>query len=144
MSISITHDTLLDEAEITRLVTRLGAALDEHDFQELTRLFTPDVTATTPGGTATGRDNVITQATRNHVDFPNLQHIISGVLVDMDGDRASVRANLVGHFGRADNPEPVRRIGGIYHFGAVRTPEGWRFDALSVRQVWRIERQVTP
>lgn len=131
-----------DTAEITRLVTRLGAALDEHDFQTLPQLFTPDATATTPGGTAVGRDNVITQATRNHTDFPNLQHIVSGVLVDLDGDKADVRANLVGYFGRADNPEPVRQIGGIYRFGAVRTADGWRFNSLTVRQVWRIEREV--
>ncbi|MBF6238797.1 nuclear transport factor 2 family protein [Nocardia otitidiscaviarum] len=130
-----------DEAEISRLVTRLGVALDEHDFQALPQLFTPEATATTPGGTAVGRDKVIAQATRNHTDFPNLQHIVSGVLVDVSGDRAEVRANLVGYFGRADDPEPVRRIGGVYRFGAVRTEDGWRFDALTVRQVWRIERE---
>ncbi|WP_459957353.1 nuclear transport factor 2 family protein [Nocardia sp. IFM 10818] len=128
-----------DEAELTRLATRLGVALDEHDFAALGAMFTPGAKATTPGGTAEGRERVLAQATANHEGYTRLQHVVSGILIDLDGDTATIRANLVGHYGRGDDPAPVRQLGAVYRFGAVRTTDGWQFESLTAQQVWRIE-----
>jgi hypothetical protein len=130
-------ESLADRVEITDLVNRLTAGLDEHRFEDLLPLFVDDVTAQTPGGKAEGREEVIAQATRNHRDYDRLQHFTTGVLIDLDGDQATVRANLVGVFGHSSEGQPSRALGAVYRFGVVRTEdEGWRFASVEVRPVW--------
>jgi 3-phenylpropionate/cinnamic acid dioxygenase small subunit len=128
--------SLADRLELQELVSRLAAALDEHRFDDLRALFLEDVTVRTPGGTARGPEALVAQAARNHEDYDRLQHLVSGIVVDLDGDRAAVRANLVGVFGKSPENLPSRVLGALYRFGAVRTDDGWRFASLEVRPVW--------
>jgi 3-phenylpropionate/cinnamic acid dioxygenase small subunit len=134
----MTTSQLQDRAEITDLVYRLGACLDEHRFDDLPALFTEDATAATPGGTAQGRDAVIAQATRNHAEYDRLQHQITNVLVDVDGDRAAVRANLLAALGR-DAGRPALVLGAVYRFPARRTPAGWQLAGVAIEPVWRVQ-----
>jgi hypothetical protein len=135
------HD-LVERDEITTLVTRLGVALDDAEFERLRSMLTDDVTVRTPGGTATGREAVIAQASRNHRPDQPCQHLITNVLVDLDGDRARARANLVVVFGsRAGGSRPLdlpvrSTMGEIYHFEVRRTPDGWRFARIETAPVW--------
>jgi 3-phenylpropionate/cinnamic acid dioxygenase small subunit len=86
---------LVDHNEITNLVYRLGAYLDDRRFDEMRSLFVEEATVRTPGGTAEGREALIAQAKRNHQPDEPTQHVITNVLVLLDGDHAKVRANLV-------------------------------------------------
>lgn len=127
-----------DRAAITDLVYRLGACLDDHRFDDLKGLFADDVTAATPGGVAQGRDAVIGQATRNHGDYHRIQHLITNVLVDLDGDQAAVRANLLGTFVDSD-ARVVLEMGGVYRFTARRDDSDWRLASIAVDRIWRTE-----
>ena len=136
-------DTLVDRYEITDLVHRLGAALDEGRFDDLGALVVDDATARTPGGTAVGRDALVAQAGRNHDPAEGIQHVITDVLVDLEGERASVRANLVVHFAPAapaTGPIPAPPVqftlGEVYRFEVVRTAAGWRFASIATEPVW--------
>jgi len=140
-----TLQQLVDRNDITDLVHRLGAALDDGHFDELRSLLVDEVTVRTPGGTAGGRDAVVAQASRNHRPDRPIQHVITNVLIDLDGDRAHVRANLVVAFGplastlRAARPleRPVEYTSGqVYGFDLSRTPDGWRFAAIDTTAVW--------
>lgn len=128
---------LRDRIEITDLIYHLYACMDEHRFEELDALFTEDATATTPGGTVQGRTLVIAQATRNHKDYDRLHHVITNVLVDLAGDRATVRANLVATFVR-DARQPEFAIGGVCRLRAQRTAQGWRLAGIEITPVWRV------
>lgn len=129
---------LVDRNEITDLVSRLGLWLDEKRFDEARSIFTEDVAVQTPGGEARGIELVAGQARRNHAAFERTQHVITNVLVDLDGDRATVQANLTVTFvQRADMPEPHFTLGERYHFDAARTPQGWRISGIRVSPVWR-------
>ncbi|WP_051022325.1 nuclear transport factor 2 family protein [Nocardia pneumoniae] len=131
---------MLDRQQITALVDRLGRALDEGRFDDLRAIYTPDATAKTPGGTADGRDALIAQASRNHTADKRIQHVISNVLVDLRGDAADVRANLIATFALATTdgtiPQPRYTLGEIYRFDAVRTAEGWRLSRVETTPVW--------
>ena len=130
--------TLADRAEITDLFVNLGRCLDDHDFDGLKDVFTDDVVGTTPGGTQEGRQALIDQARRNHESYERLAHQVTSMLVDVDGDAASVRAYVTGAFGHADSPEPVRVLVGQYRNKLVRTADGWRISELTVRPVFRV------
>lgn len=134
---------LRDRSQITDLVYRLGMRLDEGRFDELRSLFIEEATVRTPGGLAEGREALVAQASRNHPPDERIQHVITNVLIDLDGDRANVRANLVVHSasladGEKPAPAPPVRysLGEVYHFGAVRTGDGWRLSRVEAVPVW--------
>ncbi|WP_063050537.1 nuclear transport factor 2 family protein [Nocardia arthritidis] len=131
---------MLDRRQIAALVDRLGRALDEGRFEELRAIYTQDATAKTPGGTAEGREALIAQASRNHSDGKRIQHVISNVLIDLRGDAADVRANLIATFALAPSdgtiPQPQYTLGEVYRFDAVRTADGWRLTRVQTTPVW--------
>jgi hypothetical protein len=88
---------LLDRSEITDLVSRLGVSLDEGRFDEMRSLLVEEVTASTPGGAKEGRDAVIALARKNHRPGWGSEHVTTNLLIDLDGDQAKVRANMVVH-----------------------------------------------
>jgi hypothetical protein len=61
---------LVDHNEITNLVYRLGAYLDDRRFDEMRSLFVKEATVRTPGGTGEGRKALIAQAKRTHQSWP--------------------------------------------------------------------------
>ena len=137
---------LVDHTEITDLVNRLGVALDGNP-DDLRPLLAEDATVRTPGGRAEGREAILAQARRNHPPEQPIQHVITNVLVDLDGERARARANLVVYFGPLDGaPDPAGPVappveyttGEVYHYDLVRTPEGWRFSRIQTDPVWRV------
>jgi hypothetical protein len=142
-------ERLQDRTEITDLVFRLGVCLDEGRFGEMGALFSDDATATTPGGTAQGRETIVALAQRNHrPDFVS-QHVSTNLLVQLAGDRATVRGNLVVQIApprSADAPIPPTpplaptlgfTLGEVYRIECVRTPGGWRFASVTTVPVWQ-------
>jgi SnoaL-like domain len=127
---------LTDRADLVDLVFRLGRWLDGGASGDPSTLLTPDATATTPGGSATGRDAVVAQAHANHA-VPT-HHTISNVLPAITDDHAHITANVVGHFVRGDDTPPgPTALGGRYAFDAIRTSAGWRLCSVTVEPVWR-------
>lgn len=124
---------LADRAALTDLVTRLGRWLDAGATGDPAALFTADVKVSSPGGSSEGVEGIVAQAQRNHA-VPT-QHVITNVLSDVDGDAATVTANLLATF--ADTETSIRRTGGSYAFDAVRTDAGWRLSSITIRRVFR-------
>jgi hypothetical protein len=137
----IMSDELIDRQRIVDLVTSVGRCLDERDFEGLRELFTDDATVATPGGTVSGHDALVVQARRGHSRDKGIQHIITNHLVDIDGNRASVRANLLVAFAASgpEDPQPFL-LGEVYRFELRRTAAGWRISGLSSTPVWSLNR----
>jgi hypothetical protein len=138
-------DRLADRAEIADLIYRLGACLDDGRFHEMRDLLVANSTVRTPGGQAEGRDALVAQAARNHPEGQGFQHVTTNVLVDVAGDRATARANLVVHVTTPDGtpptrqapvPPPVASLGEVYRFELSRTPDGWRFAHIETVPLW--------
>jgi len=131
---------LCDRSAITDLVSRLGRWLDEKRFDDtevLASLFMPDIVLETPGGKSQGLAAVVDQARRRHTE-ERTQHVHTNVLIDLDGDRATVEANLIVTFvPRADAPDIISQVGTRYRFDVVRAKQGWRFSSIQDRLIWR-------
>jgi len=135
-----------DRIVITDLVYRLGACLDEGRFDDIRELATEGATVRTPGGESVGREAFVGQARRNHPADQGFHHVTTNVLIDLDGDHAKVRANLLVHITELadaahaahDAPAPAPRcsIGEVYHFDVVRTTDGWRFAHVEATPTW--------
>ena len=125
----ITLQQLDDRQAVEDLVSRLGLWLDgETTLDQARAILAEDVSVSTPGGTAQGIENVVAQARRNH-EVPT-QHVITNVLVDLDGDRATAGANLIVHF-----PDSIQ--GERYAFEARRDDEAWRLTRIVVEPIWK-------
>jgi len=140
--------TVTDEAlstirttEITQLLYRLYALMDDRDFDRVGELLTEDATGRTPGGLAEGRAALVAQARRGHASTPRLMHRVSNVLVDdEDDDHATVRAVIEAVFAE-DDGEPVYRIGELYQARARRESGRWRIAGFTMRPVWQTGRR---
>ena len=136
--------SLDDRQAITERITQLGRMLDEKRFDDAPSILADEVVVQTPGGEARGLDAVVAQASRTHT--VRTQHAISDVLIDLDGDRARARANLIVTFaadpgahlvvGDAVHPDPYLTLGEVYRFEVVRTDAGWRLARIASERVW--------
>ncbi|GIG88549.1 nuclear transport factor 2 family protein [Plantactinospora endophytica] len=132
----------IDRAELTALVGRLGRWLDNGDDDETARrIYHRDAVVHSPRGTATGIAEIVAYVARTSDDAERTQHLATDVLVDLDGDRADVTANLLVAFFPSGQtfPSALRLVGLRYAFGALRTAEGWRFTRADVTPLWRQE-----
>lgn len=137
--------TLTDRVELEALVSRLGRWLDDGgDAQQGRELFVERIALDTPGGIAEGVDAVVAQARRNHT-VPT-QHLITNQLIELDGDRAQITANLLVVFADGEQvavgpratelPTFGRALGERYRFEAVRTGDDWRLARIEVTAHW--------
>lgn len=130
--------TLADRVELAELVARLGRWLDDPGSATPESLLADDVTVRSPGGEARGRDRVVAQAKRTH-EAVVTQHAMTDVIPELDGDEATITANLLVAFvGGGTGSAPTFQSGTRYHFGARRAPEGWRLTRIEVAPVWEV------
>nr|MDT0667872.1 nuclear transport factor 2 family protein [Micromonospora sp. DSM 115978] len=85
---------LQDKIEINELLTRYARGVDTKDWELWKTVFTADATVDySSAGAAVGpRDEVAAWLERGLGAVPMTQHFISNVEIDLDGDRAKVRA----------------------------------------------------
>ncbi|MFB4282020.1 nuclear transport factor 2 family protein [Nonomuraea sp. MTCD27] len=138
-----------DRGDITQLIYRLYACMDEGRFDDLRSVFADEITVRTPGGLAEGPDAAIAQAARNHSTEERIQHFVHNALVDVDADgrHAGVRADVIVTFSAAAAPEgqlapePRRTLSERFRYDVTRSPEGWRLSGVDATPVWVIENQ---
>jgi hypothetical protein len=140
MNIATTQD-VVDKFLIEEHISNLGRCLDEREFDALRSLFTRDAIVTTPGGTAAGHDAIVDQARDRHSPDDGIQHIITNMLVELNRDRASVRANLLACFAHSGATDAAPfLLGEVYRFDLQRATEGWRITGLRSTPVWSLNR----
>ncbi|MEU3271067.1 nuclear transport factor 2 family protein [Saccharomonospora sp. NPDC006951] len=121
---------LADRTALADLVARHSLWVDEHQYDETGRLFTDDVVVTSPRGQARGIEALIELVGSRHGELAATLHSKSNLVIDIDGDSATVRAHDVAVFAVDDKKEAI--AAGVHHYNARRTGEGWRFDRLDI------------
>jgi hypothetical protein len=143
---------LVDRAEIDDLIDRFSRDLDDRtrerqpfDVAWVRAYFTDDATVDYPVGTARGADNISALIDgKGMAPFQRTQHVTANHLVELDGDRAAVRFNLIAthvhaedvRLRRGDPPGAHFTVGDYYEGDLVRTPAGWRFSRQSLTVTW--------
>lgn len=132
---------LQDRVEITDLLHRYARALDTKDWDLLASVFTPDahLDYTSSGCPAGPRDEVVPWLARALEPVPMTQHLITNVEIDLDGDRARVRAMFFNPM-QLPGMDGSSSTGGYYHHDFVRTPDGWKSEHLVEEPVWFLNR----
>ncbi|HEX5596972.1 MAG TPA: nuclear transport factor 2 family protein [Micromonosporaceae bacterium] len=124
---------LADRAELADMVARHSLWIDEGRYDETDRLFTADVVVTSPRGEARGIGALIKLVRSGHDRYVRTLHSKSNLIIEVDGETATVRAHDIAVFVIDDKTEAV--AAGIHRYGARRTEDGWRFDRLIVTPV---------
>ncbi|WP_079110787.1 nuclear transport factor 2 family protein [Streptomyces roseifaciens] len=142
---------LADRADVTGLIDRYLLSLDtvpagggRFDDAWARSLFTPDVRIVSPIGAHEGIEGLAESEQATLAKFERTQHMGVNYMIDLDGDRATVRWNALmthvhlasTHEVRGTGPGDHFTVGGTFTGEAVRTPEGWRFRHLDIRAVW--------
>ena len=120
-----------DRLELHELAARYGTALDDRDWDALSRVFTAEAVYVLEGfGGLDGRYegwDAIRALMAGSEEHPVAHHVTT-VVVDAtdDPDAARMRSKIVG-------PGPNGRVGSAdYDDVVVRTPDGWRIASRTV------------
>ena len=119
-----------DRLEIQELLVRYSHSVDTRDWDAFEKVFTPDATIdyTEFGGprgdVASTRAFLETTMPR----FASFQHLITNVVVEIDGDEARARTGCINPMvvERPDGEQHVFFCGLWYRDRLQRTPDGWR------------------
>jgi hypothetical protein len=138
---------LSDRAEISELLDRYLTDFDtlltqpfDHvprDDAWYRRLFTEDLRLTFPVGGHQGIAGLAEFQLAAKANWARTQHISSNHVVDLDGDKAALRAQLlVTHVHPVELSRPHFTAGSRIQALAVRAQEGWRLDELTISLIW--------
>ncbi|MGH3351744.1 MAG: nuclear transport factor 2 family protein [Nocardioides sp.] len=136
-----------DRAEIIELFGRYADIADQKSFDELPRLVHTDpmvvdfesVAAIAP--METSLDDYVEILRGSFAPFLATHHVITGHVIDIDGDHATAHAHV-----RAEHwvPDELADGGanrwlvvGFYDNTAVRTENGWRFDRVKLTATYQ-------
>jgi hypothetical protein len=117
------------------VVPHVFAAIDDRRFDDLYDLYTADVRATTAVGQISGREQLVSTLRAIHDPIPVLQHLVSGVIADEDGEDAVIRANVVAFFGDEQH-QPTLEGSSIWRGRLHRANNQWRIADVDIEMVW--------
>jgi uncharacterized protein (TIGR02246 family) len=114
--------------DIRQLLARYNHLMDSHDDEGWAALFTEDAVFDAGGGPVVGREALRKFA----ASVPaGLRHVVVNEVIDIEGDEAHARANLLLFAG---TPRALAMMG-TYDDTLRRTDGGWRF----ARRVFRAD-----
>jgi ketosteroid isomerase-like protein len=129
---------LQDRQEITELCYRYGLAVDGRDWAALAACFTPDADAYFLDMPPCHGYQAIEDTCRAALTpLSATQHLVSNVVVRLDGDRASSTCYLQAQHVRTGTAGGEHFIiAGRYADQLVRTPDGWRIRERRLDLLW--------
>ncbi|MFC7303692.1 nuclear transport factor 2 family protein [Streptomyces monticola] len=132
-------EELVHRTQVGALLDRYLIGLDEHHERELDEswaesLFTADARVEFPVGRHDGIDGLVAFHHTALAKFARTQHLNSGAVVDIEGEHATVRANLIS---TQVLPSGALFTTGTFARGEARlVAAGWRLRRLSFGLVW--------
>jgi len=126
---------LEDQAAITALLNRYATAFDELRYHDVEACFTEDVLVDFPTLQRRGRDGFAAEMSMILSGIAWMQHFSTNIEIELEGDRASSRANSF-TIGCMQNETPVLAETGIYRHEFSRTCSGWLISMIRFQPTW--------
>jgi 3-phenylpropionate/cinnamic acid dioxygenase small subunit len=128
---------LSDKIEIQELLARYARGVDSKDWALWRTVFTPDahLDYSSAGAAVGSSDEVGDWLEHALAAVPMTQHYVTNVEIDLDGDRAKVRAMFYNPM-QLPGMDGLSFCGGYYHHDVVRTADGWRSERLVEENLW--------
>lgn len=128
---------LADTLEVAALPVRFSAAIDNGDWAGLAGVLTPNAVFEADGEQFEGAGVISAMVQAGLTGLDHSQHFITNVVVQLDGDRASLTSYLQAQHVRTDTPGGMTfLVGGVFRDTAARTAEDWRFTTRSLTVLW--------
>ena len=126
-----------DELDIQRVIHDYAWACDNGDWGLLKSVFTDaaHLDYSTTGGPAGGRDEVVGWLEASLSQIPMIHHVVTNFQIELDGDRADVRA-MFHCTARLPGQSDLMVTGGYYEEILVRTLHGWKIERLYEDNRW--------
>ncbi len=143
------QDKLMHTVEITEVINRYFAALDQKQFDitTMSQIFADDARIVRPNGAVTtGPQEIGDSHSHSLSRFRATQHLTSSFIIALiDDTSAEFRANLVamhlwadGHGDpNADPNDNYFLAGGVITGHVILGASGWRITEISNRVIWR-------
>jgi hypothetical protein len=126
-----------DELDIQRVIYDYAWACDNGDWGLLKSVFTDDayLDYSSTRGPAGSRDEIVAWLEQSLSQVSVIHHVVSNFQIDLDGDRARVRAMF--HCSvRLPALHEMLVTGGYYDEELVRTTDGWKIQRLVEDNRW--------
>jgi hypothetical protein len=131
---------LLDRDRIMALMNRYFATVDEAsglDAEWARSIFSEDVRVEHRGFTLEGIEDLAVGNRFVREGWERTFHVSTNAQVELDGDRAHLRAQLLAiHVHPESTPAEPYIIANVFEADVVRTLDGWRFQTLNLLPVW--------
>jgi 3-phenylpropionate/cinnamic acid dioxygenase small subunit len=123
-----------DEKAIEEVLVRYATAVDRRDWDLLRSCFT-EVADLDYGdvGKWSSADEICTFMEAAHVGFGNTNHMLSNVVIEVDGDRADSRSYVHAVLALLDDPKVWFDVVGSYEDVFLRSSEGWQIANRTFR-----------
>ncbi len=140
MSLEAEVQRLKDLEEITTLKHKYSYGANildgcSGDLKSFAALFAEDATFDVGMGVATGPVEIEAMMKQLTTQWQCAMHYMLNPVIELDGDRAKGVITGLFAFTTTDQPAPVW-LSNIYTDTFVRTPQGWRFQSVTVRQAF--------
>src|ERR1700722_19276707 len=138
----LTTAELEDRYEIIELINRMVLGLDAKDWNGLEKLFTNNVyndRTSLLGGEPETLDRVTFIGGWRGLmqNLEAIHHLVTNHVVEVDGDRATCRANMQGtHVLGNPSGGSTWQVGGNHLYQVVRTSDGWRISGITFNIQW--------
>jgi len=127
-----------DRQAIIDLTIAYCWAIDTHDWDALTAIFTPDAVAELGSPALRGIEAITGRIRAALEPLDDSQHLVTNHQVAVDGDTATCRCYFhAQHVRHAADGGPNLVIAGRYADELVRTSEGWRICHRVLTPMWR-------
>lgn len=133
---------LEDRAAIQDLVTAIARAIDRYDGSALAQLIHPEAVIDMGGPQALSGTVFATQIKRPAKPRPGRMHVVTNLLVRINGDFAASECHITSWQDLLENDERVTRVrAGRYLDRFARFDDTWRLTARTLVDEWsRIDR----
>lgn len=137
-------DWLADRLEIEATLIRYATALDTDRMELFDDVFTQDalVDYTASGGIRGSYIELRRWLLKAMSKFDAWQHLLSNMVIEIDGDRADAMTDCYNPLAIGDTPGDQRllHVGARYHDRLLRTPVGWRIVERRLEVIWMEDR----